>query len=692
MSLRARDSLTAAAFILAFNAGAACACGPFFPNRLLMHGDHAVLWAPVADFRLEIERLKPVNAAAFPAVTPAEVYYDKSAHAPQTAAADRAELRAALVNLPMAAERREALLAQHEALREALCAYADQRAAHAWRQTGDAPALPDVAVPAGLPAEFELYLRGAVAYHRDERDAARRAWQAVLTLPPEQRRYRSTWAAFMLGKVALEAEPARAIEHFRQVRELARGGFADRLGLASSSLGWEARAELARDHVEQAIALYLQQLATEDATAVWSLRIVVERILKQGDEALARAACDDGSRRVVTAYLLAHGGPRVYVTEPPARPYAQRWLEMLEAVGVHDLTGADRLAWVAYQAGAFGAAERWLSAAPRESAIANWIRAKLLLRAGKLDQGMQELALAARQLPDCEEWTNLNSDFPDDYERGCITPGGRALGELGVLRLARAQYVEALDALLRANYWMDAAYVAERVLTANELVEYVSRNWAGQNPPEDSTAFRIRHLLARRLVRSGRATEARAFLPPQYFQHLDAYVAALRRGRDSAQPNGVRGQALWKAARKCRYHGLELMGAELEPDWYAAYEANFELPPVPRTRAAGGPLMLTASTPDERARTARSAITPAKRWHYRYLAAELAWEAAALLPDGEDETARVLCEAGSWLKDKDPQAADRFYKALVRRCGATTLGREAERRRWFPPLAEEREN
>ena len=59
------------------------------------------------------------------------------------------------------------------------------------------------------------------------------------------------------------------------------------------------------------------------------------------------------------------------------------------------------------------------------------------------------------------------------------------------------------------------------------------------------------------------------------------------------------------------------------------------------------------------------------------------------MPDDADETARVLCEAGSWLKLRDPRAADRFYKALVTRCATTALGREASRRRWFPKLAEE---
>jgi hypothetical protein len=47
---------------------------------------------------------------------------------------------------------------------------------------------------------------------------------------------------------------------------------------------------------------------------------------------------------------------------------------------------------------------------------------------------------------------------------------------------------------------------------------------------------------------------------------------------------------------------------------------------------------------------------------------------------------RVLHTAGCWLKDQDPQTADIFYKALVRRCRRTELGRVADLNRWFPEL------
>ena len=89
---------------------------------------------------------------------------------------------------------------------------------------------------------------------------------------------------------------------------------------------------------------------------------------------------------------------------------------------------------------------------------------------------------------------------------------------------------------------------------------------------------------------------------------------------------------------------------------------------------------------EEIQRASRPQADPEERFHYRYQAAFLAWEAAKLMPDNADETARVLCTAGTWLKDRDPETADMFYKALVRRCRQTAIGAQADRMRWFPVL------
>jgi hypothetical protein len=144
---------------------------------------------------------------------------------------------------------------------------------------------------------------------------------------------------------------------------------------------------------------------------------------------------------------------------------------------------------------------------------------------------------------------------------------------------------------------------------------------------------------------------------------------------------------------------MALIGTAVDPDWHMLGNGSYEMPPIHASRGIGRtndlPEWVTARGFDvtaphngERARVSQSSPAPETRFHYRYLAAELAWQAAQLLPDDSDATANVLCEAGSWLKLRDPKAADRFYKALVRRCRHTELGDEADRRRWFPPVAE----
>ena len=91
---------------------------------------------------------------------------------------------------------------------------------------------------------------------------------------------------------------------------------------------------------------------------------------------------------------------------------------------------------------------------------------------------------------------------------------------------------------------------------------------------------------------------------------------------------------------------------------------------------------------DELRRVAAPTADPQLRWHYRYVAAEMGWHAAELLPDNTDAKARILCEAGSWIKYLHPEAADRFYKELVRKCRKTAIGSLADSIRWFPLLDE----
>lgn len=443
-------------------------------------------------------------------------------------------------------------------------------------------------------------------------------------------------AAYARGRALLGTNDAEAVKCFRTARRDPR--------FTVKSIGWEARAELNLGHLVRAGELYIEHYAADDPTAQRSLLFVARRIAQADAETMRAAARHPQLARVVTVYLAS-----VRRTEGIAK-----WLSAIEATGTVNLDCADRLAWSAYHAGEFERAQRWLRRATQDSPSANWLRGKLLLRAGQPEAAYRQLSETVRRFPLNDEWPTASK-----YSGDVIEPAdslAQARGELAALQLSRREYVASLDQLLRAGYWTDAAYISERVLTVDELARYTAT----------STDTNLTYLLGRRLARLGRFAEARPLLPVSLQPRLDELAAQTNRTAAT----------LWKAAQTLRWYGLALTGTELAPDWFI-HGGNYDYGFDHSNR-------LVQASADEQQRAHANVATPAKRFHYRYRAAELAWEAASLMPDNSDETARVLCEAGTWLKDRDPQAADRFYKALVRRCGQTALGKTANERRWFP--------
>jgi hypothetical protein len=129
---------------------------------------------------------------------------------------------------------------------------------------------------------------------------------------------------------------------------------------------------------------------------------------------------------------------------------------------------------------------------------------------------------------------------------------------------------------------------------------------------------------------------------------------------------------------------MEILGTELEPDWFV-YEGQYENESYAKARAAGK-FQILGPAKDERERAGRTRAEPLKRFHYRYKGADLAREAAGLLPDGSEEKARILMTAGNWLEGRDPEAARPFLDALLGCCGETDIGRRAEGLNAIPNL------
>ena len=492
--------------------------------------------------------------------------------------------------------------------------------------------------------------------------------------------------------------------------------------------------------------LYLQQAAGGDLIALISLRDICGASFGKGAGVLRLLANDEKARRTITAYVASYGNSlpaedvdciekEIYLKAkqyaaakyPAITPYcpgshtyesrAKLWLKAVENSGVKDSECFDKLALAAYLDGEMDIAKRWIDRAP-DSPLCKWLKAKLLLRDGKMEDAAKILAELVRLFPPLNNASAPPKTYPlkfKSFYKNTYVPSfdwgyGERLetineinGEYAVLQLARRQYVEALDLLTRSGFQDDASYIAERVLEVEELKKYVDENWptylirdgkqlgTGSMVAEDPDAeikpapingdF-LRYLLARRLARSGLYKDARSYYPD--LQLFDEYCRNIEKAENSKLPREERGRAYFEAAKIARNKGMELFGTEVGPDWLCFEGSCYDKVPSLLNRTEG--TFCTNASSDEIMRAEKHVPEPNTRFHYRYNAAELAWKAAELMPDNSDETAKVLCVAGSWLKARDPMNADTFYKSLVRRCRNTKLGAEADRIRWFPPI------
>lgn len=629
------------------------ACGPFFALEVLQTRGSSVLKLPPPPFVAEGLAPKPGDRL------PVEEGYD------QEGVRQRAERQ----GLPAdAVERLDAMRA---------CVDADD----AYAAGGES-----------MPEAVRAYTAGAVGYQRRQLDKAQRYFARVLALNPGEggREQRAVWASFMLGRVAsLQADPALAATHFATTRGLVRSGLADPLGLAVASLGEEAKLYLHPGTIAKAVALYARQAAYRSASGVGSL-LEVARLLLKDPALLDEGIADATTRRLVLQCLYARGGGSAGDEDGDS---LQRVLDAFERHRVTNAEGADLLAASAYAAGRFEIATRLV--AYQQTPLSAWITGKLALRRGDRPAALAAFAEATRGLP------------PHRAARG------QALADIGILRVSSGEYAQAMDLFYSAvedgwsggrsstDYWSDLAYLAERVLTIDELLPVVDRlapppplaaSNAAPNAavPDDAhqhqtPANGLRLLTARRLMRAGRYREAsRYFDSDAHLRQLaEDYMNAMTTASSRWRTAGTRAEAWFTAAAIARHDGLELLGFELAPD-YAVYFGQFGLDGGDPDRVShddpsaesggersGEPIVaaaaaITAETPDERTRVTASKPTVPVRFHYRLVAVDEALASADLVPRRSQAFAAILCQATGWIIDREPERAATVYARYVR--------------------------
>lgn len=596
-----------------------------------------------------------------------------------------------------------------------------------------------------LPAEFSLYVRGAAAYHAKNLATAIELWNAVLNLPENERHYRSVWAEYMLGRAAMQIDPKQAIDHFERVRALAEAGFVDSLDLYTESLMWQSAVEMQLGDAVAAIHRYKRLLEQRNEIAAGSVVSIICKSL-DNKEICSAFAKDEFCRNLVTAALVSRSTPSYYGQAKPDTA-VKNWLDALQNEGIQNpLPGADKLAWGAYRQADFEVAKQCAELADPQSPYAQWVIAKLLLREGNIEAAQNLYSKLAMTFPSEDTWKLAHDYAP--HPRSIVNT------ELGVILTARGSYASALDAFLRAAHWREAAHIAERVMTTDELEAYLATfeepelgavymSSYRESPDgiiepfgtlgyQDSRAVRkmntyeqfLSYLLARRYARNGDWVRALPLYPEplrpnaeEIAKHLNAQpsvksphgaIVALgnlmsRTWGDSQVEVRVRtvdedlAQHYYDAAKLIREYGMELLGTELFPDYrvyggeYGSYEKTAEYPRSKRVYFGSSEPNLSKVTidallpsPGEKQRIRASAPKPHLRFHYRYTAANLMWKCAALRPDNDLLSMQALYMGGSYIKDRDPQFADKFYKALVWRNWETTYARKANEVRWFP--------
>lgn len=588
-------------------------------------------------------------------------------------------------------------------------------------EKSDVPPAPDFPE---IPYDIAEYWKAARAWRGGDLAKARLSWQAILDLPEKDHRNRSVWAAWMLAKTSPDRESSAPF--YRKAVALAESGHRDALGLGPLSMGWLAIGE--SDPVERLI-LYFEAACWGNDDMLISLRQQAAPILSE-ETAMARAAANPLAREIVTAllFMMDHEA-----SEPGSGEISKSdaWLSLLENFpSAKPSTAAAKAAWICYSRADFPAARRWLGQAPPDAGEVLWLKAKLALRDGRLNEAARFFARAA------PHYQFENGHVPDPqrmddlfwYQHGSRRDGmrGQFHTDRAIVHMGRGEFLRAMDFLARASFHDDAAYLAERVLTTDELVSWVKRNRPAIQNDSAAPAILIRpdgmprwhdraaqvdplrYLLARRLAREFRFREAAEFMPQEMLPAFHHYVRLHRASKSRDWPDETKAVILWHLAQMHRHLGMELFGYEGAPDnaqWGGSYPAVdvvgrrlhvhgwkvlWDSEPVVVRSEQPGDAAVPAVTREEVDRITPHLAAKEPRFHYRHHAAEVAWQAAALLPDNDPRTLFILHEAGRWLASRDPQAADRFYQAIIRRCAQMPPWQELVRRRWFlshPPAA-----
>lgn len=403
--------------------------------------------------------------------------------------------------------------------------------------------------------------------------------------------------------------------------------------------------------LERSINFYAKQALLGDQTGNSSLYNVLNGLTDPNNTnakiLLKQSLTSPLIRKLVVAYILNKDYEPFTLFSARKKNILSIFKEaLLEQINFED--DLSNLAAFAYQNNDIDTAEHlarqdWQK---QKKGLDAWVLAKISVMKGNRSKAQEYYHQAISTMHD----TTIQQDERD-----------RIQGEHATLTLAQGDYLQALEQLwpIRDIYWGDIVYLAENVLTLDELKSFTDKHTFPSNITyEEKLAYTddytlenrslaLRNLLARRLIREKRFKEAENYFTNSKNKNKVNTYASLYHEMYHDFWSTNRAIAAWKAAKLMFKDGMELTGTDGYPDQSPGIFAyGISQPNGPKYTLEN----YKFSTPDEQKRTGVSWPIPNKRFHYRYIAVDYALYAASLIPERSQAYASILCQANGWMQ------------------------------------------
>lgn len=600
---------------------------------------------------------------------------------------------------------------------------------------------------AKLPRAYALYLRSIA----EPRIWALSTMDELLALPEPERRELSALAHYRRARLLLSlpdwetTSDTTAKLRLRQIRadltaiaDDLQAGAVDFGQVGANAPGWLAYSyamvlparrlvALGEADYPRALAIYLRMPERRHANGFTSTHWLIGKLAEES--AFDLCVGDPDLRMLMTIYLGASpdssigiGSYHDYAKEPG--PIGARgWLQALDAAGIGPAFAPQRIAMLRLQVGDFAGCERLVRTLDARDPLTALIASHCHLQQGG-DQAtaMRLLGQALQANPPgprdrhatfayCGSGLDLDLSDPAQVVN-------RVGNELAMLKLSLGDYADALRLFYAHGDTADGAYIAECILTTDELRRLVDLHGYRDEKPDgpygsfyDREYYSPRALLARRLFREDRWEESAAYFPPELAAVARRYAEFRRLAARADVPPRQRADAHWRAALIIQKHGRELLFCSFgldksqpagagdprrNPDpncleyahgWHLSLN-HFQPSLRLGRRPDGFALNLAAPCADEINRVGAWYARHIERPTYsermpRYEVFRLGLLAVKDLPDQDPAGALILQYIGNLLKYVEPPAAMPAYRLLVKRFGQTPLGATATKNRWF---------